>query len=109
MDLIYEKASFNPAKLHEELAGVFGVKFVGISASRGQVRVHLMDDTPKDMQDQVGLIVAAHDAALLTAAQQAEVDQQAALDALRKPWDEWTAQDQSNFLRILAAQAGLIP
>ncbi len=109
IDLIYEKASLNPTKLHEELTAALGEKFVGISASNGQVRVHLMDDTSKAAQDLVGPIVAAHDATKLTAAQQAEVDRTAALDALRKPWDQWTAQDQTDFLRVLAEQAGLIP
>ncbi len=109
INLIYEKASLNPAKLHEELATALGEKFVGISARNGQVRVHLMDDTSKAAQDLIGPIVAAHDATKLTVAQQAEVDRAAALDTLRKPWDQWTAQDQANFLRILAEQAGLIP
>ena len=109
IDLSYEKASLNPAKLHEELRAALGEKFVGISASKGQVRIHVMDDMPKATQDLVGPLVAAHDAAKLTTAQQAEASRAAALDALRKPWAQWTAQDQSTFLRVLAEQAGLIP
>lgn len=110
IDLTYEKASLNPAKLHEELAAVLGAKFIGISTELGgKVRVHIQDDMPLADQGKIGPIVAAHDAAQLTAAQQAKVDWTAATDALCKPWDQWTAQDQTDFLRVLAEQAGLIP
>ncbi len=109
IDLVFEKERVNPTLLHQELAAVLGEKMVGVSTDVGQVRVHLMDDTPKVVQDQVGPIVATNDATKLTTAQQTEVDRATALDALRKPWDEWTALDQTNFLRILAGQAGLIP
>lgn len=109
IDLSYEKVTVNPAKLHEELAAALGEKFKGISTGNGQVRVHIQDDMPQAQQDLIAAIVAAHDANQRTAAQQAEADRAAKLQALRKPWAEWTAQDQADFLGILAGQMGLLP
>jgi hypothetical protein len=110
MELEFEKASVNVDKLHQEIAAGVGTKFIGISTGpSGKVRIHIQDDMSLTDQGKIGPIVAAHDAAKLTVAQQAEADRAAALDALRKPWDQWTAQDQTDFLRILAEQAGLIP
>jgi hypothetical protein len=54
-------------------------------------------------------VVEAHDATKLTAAQQAEINHQAKLNALRKPWNQWTAQDQAELVRLMAEQMGLIP
>lgn len=109
IDLVYGKASVNPALLHEELAAALGEKFVGLSTGQGQVRVHIWSDTPKVVQSQIEPIVQAHDASKLMAAQQAEADRAAKLAALKKPWAQWTAQDQAEFLRILAEQSGIIP
>jgi len=109
VDLVYEKSPVNLARLNEELAAALGEKFAGVSGGPGGLRVHIQDDMPLALQDQIAPLIQAHDATKLTAAQQAEVNREAALDALRKPWDQWTAQDQADFLRILAEQAGLIP
>jgi hypothetical protein len=109
IDWVYEKAAVNLAKLHEELAAALGEKFVGVSTGRGQVRVHIWSDTPKALQSQIEPIIQAHDASKLTAAQQAEVDRAAKLEALKKPWAQWTAADQAEFVRILAEQSGVIP
>jgi hypothetical protein len=109
VDLVYEKSPVNLEGLNEELAAAMGEKFAGVSAGPSGLRVHIQDDMPQSAQEQIGALVAAHDATKLTAAQQAEVNREAALDALRKPWADWTAQDQTDFLRVLAEQAGLIP
>lgn len=109
IDLAFDHPAVNLERLHEDLAVALGAQFVGVSAGRGQVRVHIQDDMPPADQDRIAGLVAAHDAGQLSAAQQAEVDRQAALDVLRKPWAEWTAQDQADFIRLLAEQAGLIP
>jgi hypothetical protein len=109
IDLTYDKVSVNPARLREELAAVLGSQFVGLSTGPdSQVRVHIQDSMKQADRDKIGPIVAAHDANQLTAAQQAEMDRAAALETLRKPWAEWTPEDQAQFLKILAAQAGLI-
>jgi hypothetical protein len=109
IDLMFDKQPVNPELLHEELAVALGAQFVGVSTGPQGLRVHVQDDTLPAKQDQVAALVAAHDASKLTAAQKAEADRQTALDALRKPWAEWTAQDQADFIRVLAEQAGLIP
>lgn len=109
VELTYEKSPVNTAKLHEELAAALGEQFGGISTGKGKVRVHIQEDMPQAKQDLIASIVAAHDASKLSAAQQADADRAAQLEALSKPWAEWTAQDQADFVRILAEQMGLIP
>jgi hypothetical protein len=109
IDLVYEKTPVNPARLQEELAAVLGSEFVGVSTSPKDLRVHIQDDLPAADQAKIAGIVAAHDASQLSTAQQAEADQQIALEALRKPWDQWTGDDQAQFIRLLAEQMGLIP
>jgi len=109
VELKFEKLPVNVDKLHEELAATLGEKFSGVSTGNGQVRVHFQDDMPQAQQNLIVSIVAAHDAYKLTAALQAEADCVAKLDALRKPWAEWTTQDQADFVRILAERMGLIP
>lgn len=107
MELIYEKERVNLEKLHEELASVLGVKLVGVSTGDSAVRVHVQADLSPKERDLIAPVILAHDAAQLTTAQQAAADREMALDALRKPWDQWTAQDQADFIRVLAEQAGL--
>jgi len=108
-ELEFEKASVNVEKLHQEIAAGVGAKFLGISTGLGEkVRVHIQDDMSQADQGRIGPIIAAHDSTKLTVAQQAEASRAVALDALRKPWSQWTAQDQAKFLQLLAEQAGLI-
>lgn len=67
-------------------------------------------DVPDDADKlAIQAVISAHNGAALSASQQVEADRVAKLQALHKPWAEWTAQDQTDFLRILAEQMGLIP
>jgi hypothetical protein len=109
IDLVYDKTPVNPARLQEELAAVLGLQFVGVSTGPNGLRVHIQNDMSAANQAKIAGIVAAHDASQLSTTQQAEADQQTALDALRKPWDQWTGEDQGAFIRLLAEQMGLIP
>jgi len=110
MDLIYDKTQVNPAKLHEELKVLLGDQFWGISTGQepGKVRVHVDHALPTASQALIAPVVEAHDPLTLTAAQLAEADRAARLDALRKPWAVWTAADRENLLRLLAEQTGII-
>ena len=105
IEWLYPKEEINLDLLSEELVAVLGTDLVGISigGDRGQVRVHVQADTPPAMQDQVGTIIAAHDAAQMTAEQRTRADQVAQLAALdQKAWTEWTTQDKDLLLRLLA-------
>ena len=107
-DLVFEKALINPTQLHEELRAALGDVFTGVSTGNGQVRIHLREKLTQAAAAQVETILVAHDPTKLTAAQQAEAERQAQLDSLRKPWAEWTPEDQESFLQVLAGQAGLL-
>lgn len=107
IDLTFERQGLNLALLHEELAATLGAKLVGVSQDGRGVRVHLLDSTTPNERKAVGEIVAQHDATRFTAAQQAERERRAALEALRKPWAQWSAADKDALLRLLAGELGL--
>ena len=102
IDLSYKKA-VNPELLREELAAVLGEKLVGTSTSAGQLRVHILDDTSQELRDRVSAVVATHDPAQMTVAQQTTGERKTALEDLqRKPWIEWTETDKETLLQFLA-------
>jgi hypothetical protein len=107
VDLIFEREAANLALLHQELATALGPRLVGVSADGRGLRVHLLDSTTSDERKLAGQIVTGHDAARLTADQQAERERGAALGALRKPWSQWSAADKDALLRLLAGELGL--
>ncbi len=107
IDLVFERQGINLALLHDELTAVLGGKLVGLSQDGRAVRVHLLDSSTPDERKTVGEIVARHDGSRFTAAQQAERERQAALEALRKPWAQWSAADKDALLRLLAGELGL--
>ncbi len=107
IDLVFERETVNLALLHQELAAALGAKLVGLSGNGRGVRVHLLDSTTPDERKLAGQIVAGHDAGKLTADQQAGRERGAALDALRKPWAQWSSTDKDALLRLLAGELGL--
>ncbi len=107
IDLAFEREAVNLALLHQELAAALGAKLVGLSGNGCGVRVHLLDSTTPDERKLAGQIVAGHDADKLTADQQAERERQTALEALRKPWAQWSPADKDALLRLLAGELGL--
>ncbi len=107
IDLVFEREAVNLALLHQELAAAFGAKLVGLSGNGRGVRVHLLDSTTPDERTMAGQIVAGHDAGKLTADQQAERERGAVLDALRKPWAQWSPTDKDALLCLLAGELGL--
>ncbi|MCZ7541701.1 MAG: hypothetical protein M5U29_17660 [Anaerolineae bacterium] len=107
IDLAFERETVNLALLHQELAAALGAKLVGLSANGRSVRVHLLDSTTPDERKLVGQVVAGHDAGKLTADQQAERERRSTLDALRKPWAQWSSADKDALLRLVAGELGL--
>jgi len=107
IELAYENSAVNPALLHEELEAALGNKLAGISTGQGKVRVHVLDTIQDAERALIEPIVQAHDAKKLTARQQAEADQAAKREALRKPWATWTATDKDDLLRLLAETMGI--
>jgi acyl-CoA reductase-like NAD-dependent aldehyde dehydrogenase len=104
IELNFKKNEVNPALLVEELKPVLGDS-PQISTGAGKVRVYVPADTPQNTRDQVGTVIAAHNAKQLTAEQQAQADQAAQLAALKqKTWAEWTAQDKDTLLQFLFEQ-----
>jgi hypothetical protein len=75
--------SVNLEALDADIRAALGSKAAGISSGPYGVAVHLSDNASQADIDQVQAIVAAHDSAVLTAEQQARIDQQAALDSAR--------------------------
>jgi hypothetical protein len=107
LDLVFDRADVNIALLHEQLNAVLGAFFTGISTGNGQVRVHVFVGTPPDVCDLAGPVVMAHNASDLTVAQQKEMDREALLASLRKPWVSWSALDKDRFLGLLAERLGV--
>ncbi len=103
IDLEFIKSPVNIDKLHEDLSAVFNMVFIGVTLSADQVRIHVTDAITQAERDQIGLLVLTHDAAILTAAQQAAQDRAVLWASLQKPWDTWTPQDKDDFLRLLSA------
>lgn len=108
IELTFEKAAVNATLLHEELRAALGSGFVGLSLSRGgEVRVHVLDSLPAAERERIEGLVAAHDAAKRSAAQQAQAARDAALTALRKPWSAWSGADKDALLRVIAQDMGI--
>ena len=107
LDLDFERADINIALLHQQLKAVLGDHFTGVSTSKGHVRVHVFADTPPEVCDLAGPVVAAHDSSALTIEQQKEADREALIASLRKPWATWTALEKDRFLRLLAERLGI--
>lgn len=109
-ELVFELKPVNPEVLHAELAMALGVAYASLSTGRGLVRIHLAEGTiAEEVKGAALAVVEAHDAGKLTSSRQAEADRVARLEALSKPWAQWTAADREEFLRILAEQAGIVP
>jgi len=117
MKLIYD-GKFNAPRLMDELLAAFP-EWVYTQNGEQQCKLFLQAnldstevilDVPDGSNEQaIRAVISAHNGAALSASQQAEADRAAKLEVLRKPWAAWTAQDQVDFLSILAEQMGLIP
>lgn len=83
-EVIVKKASINPEALDSALRLALGSAVSGFSYNNGQVTVHLADDATAQQITQVQQIVANHDPAVLTAAQQTEVNRQLTLEQARQ-------------------------
>jgi hypothetical protein len=117
MKLTY-KGNFNGPLLMDQLLAVFP-DWIYVEGDEQRCKLSLQVkpdegevtlDVPEGTDPQaIQAVISAHNGTALSASQQAEADRAAKLVALRKPWSEWTAQDQVDFLRVLAEQMGLIP
>jgi hypothetical protein len=65
----------NITALDEALETQLGTDYLGLSVHHGEVRVHLLDETPSELVRQAEQIVQNHDSSLLTVEQQAEIMQ----------------------------------
>jgi hypothetical protein len=106
--LEFIREEVNPSLLREECAAALGTKFVGISRAGARLRAHVLDSTTRLDRARIEAIVRAHDPSRLSTEQQQNVAQAALMEALRKPWREWSAADKDLFLRALAQAQGLI-
>lgn len=77
IDLDIAKTAVNPDRLHADLKAALGEVCFGLSFARGSVVVHLDDRATPEQQAQARQIVAAHDPASLTPAQQTARDRDA--------------------------------
>jgi hypothetical protein len=77
------RGSTNVTALDETLRTALGADYLGLSLHAGEVQVHLVDSTPSELVKQAEQLVINHDASLLTVEQQAELDEQQALNQLR--------------------------
>lgn len=109
IDLVVERADANPERLAEELAGLGIAAYRGVSTGGGRVRVHVAPGLPDAGRAAIRAAVERHDPARQSHQQQVAAARRAALDGLRKAWPEWTGADKDTFLRLLAAEWGLIP
>jgi hypothetical protein len=117
MRLIYQ-GNFNGPLLMDELLAVFPAwLYVEDGEQRCKLTLQVKPDgsgvlleVPDDTdQEAVRSVISAHNGAALSASQRAEVERQVKMEALRKPWVEWTGDDQAEFLHLLAEQMGIIP
>ena len=117
MKLTY-KGQFNVAGLMDELLTAFPAWLyiekgeqrcaLGFQSKADSSEVYL--DVPENSNvTAIETVIAAHNPNQLSQAQQVAADRAALVDSLRKPWDQWTATDQANFIRIMAEQAGVLP
>jgi hypothetical protein len=106
-EVVFKQKDVNPARLHDELKAALGEDFAGVSTRRGDLVVHLADDSQTKETD-LAQLVEAHDSNKLTAAQQFERNRQARLATLSgKAWPEWADEDKDELLRYLAGELGL--
>jgi hypothetical protein len=117
MKLTYQ-GTFNPDLLMDQLLAAFP-QWIYVENSERRCKMQLditLDNTqvflevPEDTDTAaIEAVISAHDSTQLSASQQAEAERQAKMEALRKPWVEWTGDDQAEFLHLLAEQMGIIP
>ena len=111
INLHIERESVNPDALHAQLKAALGESCPGLSVGGGVVTIHLADETTAQQQAEARAIVAAHDPAVLTPAQQTARDRDA-LPLFRLAPDEavaWAAaQDAAAFLREMARAFALL-
>ena len=86
-NVIVERQNINTQALDGELRAALGALVYGISASRGQVVVHLDSAASAQDEAQAEQIVIDHDASQLTAEQQAQADLEAERDSYASPLD----------------------
>jgi hypothetical protein len=94
-DIVVDRRDVNIRALDGELRAALGETVAGISVGRQGVIVHLEDDATAEDVTTATRIVVQHDPAVLTADQQAEADEQAALDAARS--ENTTALDVDSY------------
>lgn len=109
IDLVVSRLGVNPERLAEELAGLGIAAYRGVSTGGGSVRVHVVPGLSDADRAAIRAAVARHDPTVPSREQRAAAARQAALAALRRPWPAWTDADKDAFLRVLAAEWGLIP
>lgn len=109
MEMEWDALKVNPERLDEELRALGIGAYAGLSTGGGKVRVHLVGEWTEADQATIRAAVERHDPAEKSRRQQAVEARQAALAALRKPWQAWTGDDKDAFLRLAAAEWGLIP
>jgi hypothetical protein len=83
-DLIITQQALNLALLDETLRAALGEVVAGVSATRGEVRVHFTRRPTAEEVARARLLVEQHDATALTAEQQALVEQREQHDALHR-------------------------
>ena len=71
IDLTLNKPALNPERLHADLKAALGETFLGLSATRGIVTLHLDGKATPAQQAQALNLAVAHDPASLTPAQEA--------------------------------------
>lgn len=82
-NITVNRGSTNVEALDETLRTSLGEDFLGMSLHADEVRVHLLDSTPSEQVQQAEQMVIDHDPLLLTAEQQAELDEEQTLAQFR--------------------------
>jgi hypothetical protein len=79
-------SAVNVPALDQTLRAALGEQVFGLSYSAAIVTVHLSDQATKAQENQARALVQAHDPAVLTPDQQAEINRQAKLDQARRDY-----------------------
>lgn len=110
IELEFHKEPVNGRLLHEQIEAVLGPdKLIGVSTGPDDLlRIHLIDGLTDDIQAIITPVVDQHDGMGLSQQQLQAQDWLNRLAALRKPWDQWTDGDRSEFIRLLAEQMGVV-
>lgn len=83
-ELIITQQAINPVLLDETLRAALGDTVAGVSATRGELRVHFTQRPTAAQAAEARAIVAQHDATALTTDQQAQVAQRQQHDTLHR-------------------------